>query len=617
MILAWAAPTDHGGSPLRTAWVLGLAVVFTGCVAQRSSPSREDPSEDPGIEQDAAPDVAVDATVRPDQDIPDVMIPDAAIVDAEPDVPAAPLANPGEPCAEDGDCALGRCMADPTFPDGYCAETNCADDCGAGTVCVVRGSASLCAAGCGEGCREGYTCAEEQGVSVCLPHWAVELRPDGGPCANDAQCAGGTCITDWPGGFCTTINCSSRDDCARGEDEDIDNRCMRQNQPAICVRMCEQQSDCREDYACEPIGRGQGVCFPDPSEPLLTPEAIAASPLEIECFEPSAPGEFEWDYEVAEDTTSYMVVPFSEDGKRIEPQRIEGPGAPVDFQGANQFQAVTAMMFGSLNPTVVPATPHHIGQLHAGAHRYTLDSEAERVCWYQLEESSAGSQIDLNIYLVDVGISAASAPRDANLNALLDQFERVYEGAGIRLGEVRYFNIEGEAAQRYSVIRSELEMGQLLTFTEPPGPTKDDVLSLNVVFIQTFALPNGGGVLGISPGLPGPAGLHGTPNSGVVFTAEFLGQQFREGGGRVVDGNTYTGNVLAHETGHYLGLFHTTETDQRTTDPLRDTPNCRGSDFPFGCPDETNLMFPLAGLGHSEVTPGQIAVIQANPLTKD
>ncbi|MCA9542262.1 MAG: hypothetical protein KC620_25370, partial [Myxococcales bacterium] len=74
----------------------------------------------------------------------------------------------------------------------------------------------------------------------------------------------------------------------------------------------------------------------------------------------------------------------------------------------------------------------------------------------------------------------------------------------------------------------------------------------------------------------------------------------------------------AHEVGHYLGLFHTTETNQRSFDPLPDTQNCANvRNFPEGCPDGNNLMFPLAGADNSQLTEDQVSVVLANPLTKD
>ena len=60
-------------------------------------------------------------------------------------------------------------------------------------------------------------------------------------------------------------------------------------------------------------------------------------------------------------------------------------------------------------------------------------------------------------------------------------------------------------------------------------------------------------------------GLNG---SGVVFTSDYMGGQQQDSSGELVDGNEFTASVLAHEVGHYLGLFHTTEQGGRDHDPL-------------------------------------------------
>lgn len=529
-------------------------------------------------------------------------------------------AGPGEPCAVDADCAEGACMPDPTFPGGYCAVVDCSPDapCARGTTCVPAGR-PICALDCSAApCRPGYTCLDAEGVAVCLPG-ADEGRADGMPCERDGQCAGGACITDWPEGYCTTVGCADRTDCARGGGDAIDNRCFVSNNPTFCVRMCQAPTDCRSGYVCQPAGQGLGICFPDPNTPVAPPEDIEDSPLGIQCQGPSANGQFALDFDVADTTSAYMLVPFTLDGRGLEPLSIERPsGGRIDFRGQNSFQTAGAALFGSINPTVVPATSRFAAQLERGRHRYQLASNSQQMCWYQLEEDRDGTTIDLNIYLVDVGISAAQASQNANMRALLDAFESIYRPTGVEIGQVRYVDIGGQDAQNYAVIRSQEAIGAVLSLTEAPGESRDEVLSLNIVFVQTFALPGAGGVLGISQGLPGPAGLHGTPASGVVFTAEFLGGRFRDGSGQVIDGNTYTGVVMAHEVGHYLGLYHTTEQNQRTVDPINDTPNCRNvGNFPVGCPDWTNLMFPLAGPDHTVVTAEQTSVVRANPLTKD
>lgn len=543
-------------------------------------------------------------------------IPDAALPDL--DLPPSE-GSTGAACDDDADCLAGRCLTGPSWPDGYCALEGCAGQgCPDDDVCVGEGEASHCAARCGaEACREGYACVDVDGAPVCLPGEKTG-RIDGLPCADDGQCAGGACIQDWPGGFCTTVGCATREDCARGEGDAADNRCFVSNDPQFCVRICDVPSDCRPGYVCQPFGQGIGVCFPNPNQPLLSPEQIAEQPVDITCVDNDGSGQFALPFTVAEDTSAYMVVPLSEDGATLDPRGIALPsGDVINFRGENAFQTATAQLFGTVSPTVVPATRAFEAQLEAGDHTYLINSETARMCYYTLEEATPGVEIDFNVYLVGIGRTAANAPQDPDLQAVFDQFEAVYAEAGVTIGEIRYIDVTGDDAQQFQVIRSEADIGDVLRLTTRPGDTLDDVLSVNLVFIRSFALPGGGGVLGISQGLPGPAGLHGTQSSGVVFTGEYIGAQFQERGGQVVDGNVFTGNVLAHEVGHYLGLFHTTEQDQRTTDPLADTPNCRNANFPSGCPDLNNLMFPLAGADNSVLTPDQASVIRANPLTKE
>ncbi len=80
---------------------------------------------------------------------------------------------------------------------------------------------------------------------------------------------------------------------------------------------------------------------------------------------------------------------------------------------------------------------------------------------------------------------------------------------------------------------------------------------------------------------------------------------------------------MAHETGHWLGLFHTTEAQGTSFDPLPDTPQCPQTVYdsnhdglmePQECPDGTNLMFWLNGVGQSQLTPNQQFVMLRNPV---
>ncbi|MBF0424887.1 MAG: hypothetical protein HQL66_03595 [Magnetococcales bacterium] len=145
---------------------------------------------------------------------------------------------------------------------------------------------------------------------------------------------------------------------------------------------------------------------------------------------------------------------------------------------------------------------------------------------------------------------------------------------------------------------------------------------VNLFFIEDFRSNRYGGgsdTLGISAGIPGSLGLAGNHN-GVLISI----------GGHLINGKVDTnvmGDTAAHEIGHFLGLFHTTESDGQTHDPLADTPECTlaqdsnhdGSLSAEECAnlDGYNLMFWIAsttGMDQSALTPNQQAIIRASPL---
>ena len=110
--------------------------------------------------------------------------------------------------------------------------------------------------------------------------------------------------------------------------------------------------------------------------------------------------------------------------------------------------------------------------------------------------------------------------------------------------------------------------------------------------IEKFKAIGGGGiVLGIAAGVPGPAFLGPSYRSGVVIATVWDG------------GSEYLGNVLAHEIGHYLGLYHTTE-KAGTHDTLMDTE----------IDDGANLMFWAYSAEQLELSDHQSWVARSHPM---
>ncbi len=120
-----------------------------------------------------------------------------------------------------------------------------------------------------------------------------------------------------------------------------------------------------------------------------------------------------------------------------------------------------------------------------------------------------------------------------------------------------------------------------------------DAAKVNVFFLESFTGADGAGLLGISGGLPGPLGIKHKSNGVLINATATRGSTddfyFRT-----------TAEIVFHEMGHFLGLFHTTERNFGANDVTDDTPECLENVHDINnndiadveeCPDGLNPMF--------------------------
>lgn len=220
---------------------------------------------------------------------------------------------------------------------------------------------------------------------------------------------------------------------------------------------------------------------------------------------------------------------------------------------------------------------------------------------------STASVIDVNVFVV-----GATEIDEADIEAALAHMTEIYAAGGAAaIGDVtiatldwptEYVDAEGEEANslRASAIG-------------------DDPSALNVLFIQDF---NEVGTLGIAAGTPGPNGIAGTAGSAVLIAVD----THLDGDGQSVS-TELLGETMAHEIGHQIGLFHTSEDDGASHDPITDTPEC-GVDFDLDADGELtaeecedaggrNFMFwTSADFGQFEMSAIQSAVLRDSVIAR-
>ena len=216
-------------------------------------------------------------------------------------------------------------------------------------------------------------------------------------------------------------------------------------------------------------------------------------------------------------------------------------------------------------PYLIPATPD--APLQAGPYtaRIYVDggSPVTMGCEAVVKHGAVPAKATVRVEFVVVGVEgldATAAADDANVQAMVAEIERALGTAGIEL-DVNYADFEGNAATYAVVDVTADDYGEFNDLLATANPT--DSRTITIFLVQDFQTDEGATILGKAGGPPGAATLNGTAKSGVVVVA-----------GALADDPVFVGRIAAHETGHFLGLYHPTEKDGDVHDIISDTPEC-------------------------------------------
>jgi hypothetical protein len=192
--------------------------------------------------------------------------------------------------------------------------------------------------------------------------------------------------------------------------------------------------------------------------------------------------------------------------------------------------------------------------------------------------------VDVAFYLVgmesapNVPITAANALSDPGITRMVSSLASLYSKAGICLGKVTFYDVPAWAETTYGSLKIDetgpcSDLDQMFTLSVPGN-------QLNFFLTGSFTTQANPGspisVAGIDGTIPGPSAFGGTIHSGAVVN----GADIRGGAcsGTTVNpracGADEVAYIAAHEGGHWMGLYHTTESAGDNFDPLADTSKC-------------------------------------------
>jgi hypothetical protein len=204
--------------------------------------------------------------------------------------------------------------------------------------------------------------------------------------------------------------------------------------------------------------------------------------------------------------------------------------------------------------------------------------------------------LNLNLHFTGSrGWTSKTAPADPEFQTILETMSSTYGEVGISLGRVEYFDVDPLYQVIESIDGEDSDLGEMFGLSE--GTPEDAV---NVFFVDELIGPFGRGfgvLLGIAGGIPGPILTPGSSRSGVAIATQKQEQ---------IDAAIET--TVAHEVGHYLGLFHMLEDNfgglfPTIYDPLPDTPEA----------NDTDWLMHFNGTG-SKLSPWQGTVMRSNPI---
>lgn len=185
--------------------------------------------------------------------------------------------------------------------------------------------------------------------------------------------------------------------------------------------------------------------------------------------------------------------------------------------------------------------------------RFKADA-ATQAEMFTYTQTSAHNRLDLHVYYMGDETYGVAYPL---FEEALSQLKSIFASAGVALVQVRHTPVRGALGDGFAVITPD-ETGS----TDALQPmyrlsAGDAVPTLNVFMLKSL----GPQLKSTAASIPGSA-IHGTGASGIAVAVSTS-----------MDASTLALRI-AHESGHFMGLFHTTEPDGMVLESAQDVPIC-------------------------------------------
>ncbi|MBS2021629.1 MAG: hypothetical protein JST92_04415, partial [Deltaproteobacteria bacterium] len=477
-----------------------------------------------------------------------------------PDDGVAASATLGQGCSVTSDCGAGEtCFNSPDFPGGFCSR-NCDEagqkGCPTAARCVESPLGAMCMPTCTGTCRSGtgnYTCAARTGSadSVCGPSTPIArtCAPPGSPFLVNGGTAGPA------------------------------------SAPATCVRP--------DASSAVPFAQVQRLGTHRVNDVVSFTVPANAGAVNLVSQSVSSV-----------DTITYNGFTL---GNTVVPTLVKTPDGVTIFDDSVALKndlSTETVYYGTSSPSTgvmsIPNTTAALntlasgGALPAGTWQFTVNDYANECvntsgCTGGSSQSTYDIQvivkprvpqttatIDVAFYLVGVNsLTAATAVSNTSVQRMVKTLGALFANFGLCMGTVTFYDVPAWAKAKYATsIDADKDgvcdaLSQMFTLSKSAN-------SLNFFLVQDISSSNAGGeVVGIDGTIPGPSSLGGTVHSGAAVSASDL---FSGSCGLSTSfsacGADRVAYIAAHEAGHWLGMYHTSEATGDSFDSLADTGTC-------------------------------------------